>query len=109
MKLQNVSRTCSLQLWAPVVVVAALTDACAGTDRPFTPSPLITPDVIAIRTGLTQVFTVSNRESCPSNDFPEARAPLRVSPERPESQSIPLNLAKLIRSQPNPVKPNTAS
>jgi hypothetical protein len=43
-----------------VVVVAALTDACGGTDRPFTPSPLITPDVIAIRTGQTQIFTVSN-------------------------------------------------
>jgi hypothetical protein len=47
-------------LWTLVVVVAALTDACAGTDRPFTPSPLITPDVIAIRTGQAQVFTVSN-------------------------------------------------
>jgi hypothetical protein len=45
-----------------VVVVAALTDACSGTDRPFTPSPLITPDVIAIRIGETQVFTVSNSE-----------------------------------------------
>jgi hypothetical protein len=88
MKLQNVSRTCSLQLWAPVVVVAALTDACAGTDRPFTPSPLITPDVIAIRTGLTQVFTVSNRESCPSNDFPEARAPLRVSLDNGPNPSL---------------------
>jgi hypothetical protein len=45
-------------LWA--LVVAVLADACAGTDRPFTPSPLITPDVIAIRAGQTQVFTVSN-------------------------------------------------
>ena len=43
-----------------VVVVVGLTDACGGTDRPFTPSPLITPDVIAIRTGQTQIFTVSN-------------------------------------------------
>jgi hypothetical protein len=43
-----------------IVVVAALTNACGGTERPFTPSPLITPDVIAIRTGQTQVFTVSN-------------------------------------------------
>jgi hypothetical protein len=47
-------------LWALVLVASVLADACAGTDRPFTPSPLITPDVIAIRTGQAQVFTVSN-------------------------------------------------
>jgi hypothetical protein len=60
MKFHIVSRPVRLELWALAVVVSALTNACAGTDRPFTPSPLITPDVIAIRTGQTQVFTVSN-------------------------------------------------
>jgi hypothetical protein len=60
MKFHIVPSTGSVTLRVLVVVVVALTYACAATDRPFTPSPLITPDVIAIRTGQTQVFTVSN-------------------------------------------------
>jgi hypothetical protein len=60
MKFHIVPGTAAVKLWTLVVVVAALTDACAATDRPFGPSPLIAPDVIAIPTGQTQVFTVSN-------------------------------------------------
>jgi hypothetical protein len=61
MKFHVVSRTVGLTLWA-LFLMAALTGGCGSTDRPFTPSPLIAPDVVAIRTGQTQAFTVNNSD-----------------------------------------------